>query len=165
MIDLDDLNDLFDDLNDVMPTPQQLLNMHEIYRDDFVHDYVEIDGCKLTLKNQKSWLKGFEGLPETFVHLLTREESFGKPRKFDKSRANKIHWVKQILIQKDDGRIKYFEKIDKGYLKRHYWFKAKKFVVILKPVNPDLLLVTAFHADETKQSDLEYDYNKYLESL
>ena len=60
MINLDDLEDLFDDLDEVSPTAAQLTTMHEIYRDDFFHDYVEVDGKEITLKHQKSWLKGFE---------------------------------------------------------------------------------------------------------
>ena len=165
MIDLDHLVDLFDDLDEVSPTAVQLAKMYEIYRNDFIHDYVEIDGKELTLKHQKTWLKGFEELPETFVHLLTREPSKGKPRTFDKLRANRIHWVKQILTQKDNPKIKYFEKVDQGYLKRHYWFEEKDFVVILKPVSANLLLVTAFYVETLKKQDFEWDYEKYRESL
>jgi hypothetical protein len=165
MIDLDHLEDLFDNLNEVSPTAAQLAEMYEIYKDEFVHDYVEIDGCKITLKSQKSWLKGFEELPETFVHLITREQTYGKPRIFDKYRANRIHWVKNILVQRDNPKIKYFEKVDKGYLKKHYWFEEKNFVVILKPVKADLLLVTAFYVEDLKKDDFEWDYNAYRESL
>lgn len=165
MIDLDDLEDLFDDLDEVGPTAAQLTRMHEIYRDDFFHDYVEIEGKEITLKHQKSWVLGFEELPETFVHLITREPSKGRPRTFDKLRANRIHWVKQILTQRDNPKIKYFEKVDMGYLKKHYWFEEKDFVVILKPVNANLLLVTAFYVEALKKQDFEWDYNKYRESL
>jgi hypothetical protein len=165
MIDLDDLEDLFDDLDEVGPTVAQLARMHEIFRDDFFHDYVEVEGKEITLKNHKSWVKGFEDLPETFVHLITREPSKGKPRTFDKLRANRIHWVKQILTQRDNPKIKYFEKVDMGYLKKHYWFEEKDFVVILKPVSADLLLVTAFYVEPLKKKDFEWDYNKYRESL
>lgn len=165
MIDLDDLEDLFDDLDEVGPTAAQLARMHEIFRDDFFHDYVEVDGKEITVKHQKSWVKGFEELPETFVHLLTREPEKGKPRLFDKYRANRIHWVKQILLQKENPKIKYFEKVDRGYLKKHYWFEEKDFVVILKPVSDTLMIVTAFYVEELKKKDFEYDFKKYTESL
>lgn len=165
MINLDDLEDLFDDLDEVSPTAAQLTTMHEIYRDDFFHDYVEVDGKEITVKHQKSWLKGFEGYPETFVHLLTRETVKGKPRVFDKPRANRIHWVKQILLQKDNPKIKYFEKVDLGYLKKHYWFEEKDFVVILKPVSDTLTIVTAFYVEKLKKDDFEWDYEKYRKSL
>jgi len=156
MISLEDLEDLFDNLEDVGPTAAQLAEMHEIYRNDFFHDYVEVDGKEITVKHQKSWIKGFEGLPETFVHLLTREPLKGKPRTFDKLRANRIHWIKQILIQKDNPKIKYFEKIDQGYLKKHYWFEEKDFVVILKPVTDKLMIVTAFYVEVLKRKDFEW---------
>lgn len=165
MISLDDLEDLFDNLDEVSPTEEQKKIMYEIYRDDFFHDYVEVDGKEITIKNQKSWVKGFEGYPETFVHLVTREPSKGKPREFDKYRANRIHWVKQILTQKDDPKIKYFEKIDLGYLKKHYWFEEKDFVVILKPVTEKLMIVTAFYVEKLKKSDFEWDYEQYKKSL
>jgi len=84
---------------------------------------------------------------------------------FDKYRANRIHWVKQILTQKDSPKIKYFEKIDQGYLKRHYWFEEKDFVVILKPVSDTLMIVTAFYVEKLKKDDFQWDYEKYRESL
>jgi len=165
MINLDDLEDLFDDLEIVGPTAVQLAKMHEIYRDDFFHDYVAVDGKEITVKHQKSWVKGFEDLPETFVHLITREPSKGKPRIFDKFRANRLHWVKQILIQKDNPKIKYFEKKDMGYMKKHYWFEEKDFVVILKPVTEKLMIVTAFYVEDLKKKDFEWNYKTYRESL
>jgi len=165
MINLDDLEDLFDDLDEVGPTAAQLTTMHAIYRDDFFHEYVEVEGKEITLKHQKSWVKGFEELPETFVHLITREQSHGKPRVFDKYRANRIHWVKNILMQRDNPKIKYFEKIDKGYLKKHYWFEEKNFVVVLKPVSEKLMIVTAFYVEELKKKDFDWDYKLYQESL
>ena len=84
---------------------------------------------------------------------------------FDKYRANRIHWVKQILLQKDNPKIKYFEKMDLGYLKKHYWFEEKDFVVILKPVSDTLMIVTAFYVEKLKKDDFEWDYEKYRESL
>lgn len=165
MINLDDLVDFFDDLDEVNPTDEQKETMYKIYRDDFFHDYVEVDGKEITLKHQKSWVKGFEGYPETFVHLVTRETVKGKPRVFEKQRANRIHWVKQILLQIESPKIKYFEKIDLGYLKKHYWFEEKDFVVILKPVSEKLMIVTAFYVGKLKKKDFEWEYENYRKSL
>lgn len=110
MSDLTNLEELFSDLDCDKPNENQLYKMYEIYTNELVDDYIEIDGLRLVFKSQKSWLKGFEGYPETFVHLITKEESYGKPRKFDKERANRIHWVKPILQNKDNPQIFYFEK-------------------------------------------------------
>jgi hypothetical protein len=165
MIELDELEDLFSDLDEVMPTESQKADMYDIYREDFFNDYVEIDGLELTLKSQKSWIKGFHEMPETFVHLVTREMTHGKPRTFDAKRANRIHWIKPILVQRDNPKINYFEKIDKGYLKQHYWFREKDFVVILKAIKTKILLVTAFYVDKLKKVDFDWDLNKYNESL
>lgn len=51
-------------------------------------------------------------------------------------RANRIHWIKNILLQSQDRRIKFFQfRDEENVLKDHYWFEEKDFIVVLKPVN------------------------------
>ena len=79
--------------------------------------------CHIT---RKSWHKDFRGLPETFVHLITRENKYKERREFDHERANRIHWVKEVLINHTSARVKYFEYADeKGVLKHHYWLEEE----------------------------------------
>ncbi|MCL1034675.1 hypothetical protein [Elizabethkingia anophelis] len=159
---LEDLQELFDDLNQQIPSKEHLEKFYEIYNKELSDDYIEIGGDRLTFKSQKSWVKEFEGYPETFVHLITKEQAYGKPRVFDSKRANRIHWVKCILSNIGHSKILFFEKKDKDdILKKYYWYKEKKFVVILKPIKPKILLVTAFCVEKTKEMDFEYDYKKF----
>jgi hypothetical protein len=159
---LEDLRDLFDDLDQQFPCTEHLQKFYEIYQEELIDDYIEVDGDRLIFKGHKSWLKGFEGYPETFVHLITKEQAYGKPRIFDHKRANRIHWVKCILSNIKHQKILFFEKKDKdGVLKKYYWYKEKNFVVILKPIQPKVLLITAFCVEKTKAMDFEYDYDKF----
>ncbi|WP_028123660.1 hypothetical protein [Epilithonimonas tenax] len=162
MSDLENLEDLFDDLDDNIPCKEHFEEIYRIYQEELIDDYIEVDGVRLTFKSHKSWIKGFEGYPETFVHLITKEESYKKPRQFDSKRANRIHWIKCILKNIGNSKILYFEKKDKDdTTKKYYWYKEKNFVVILKPIQPKILLVTAFCVEKNKAMDFEYEYNKY----
>lgn len=162
MSNLEDLRELFDDLDHEFPCKEHLEKLYQIYQEELIDDYIEVDGIRLSFKSHKSWIKGFESYPETFVHLITKEQAYKKPRQFDSKRANRIHWVKCILSNIKDPKIFFFEKKDKDdVLKKYFWYKEKSFVVILKPIQPKILLVTAFCVEKTKAMDFEYDYNKF----
>ena len=90
-------------------------------------------------------MPGFRQYPETFVHVVTRKSKLSGKRHFDRERANRIHWIKNILLHSQDRRIKFFQfRDEENILKDHYWFEEKDFIVVLKPVTPNSLLITAF---------------------
>jgi hypothetical protein len=164
MIDLDDLKDLFDDLGFDEPDHDQFNEMLEIFTDDFVTNPFKVDGKQVKVIMSPTWNREFIGHPETFVHLITRESKFKgkKERQFDKWRANRIHWIKPILLNKNNARIKYFEYLDeKGYMKHHFWFEEKNFMVVLKPISNELLVVTAFCVDKLEIPTYKRRYNEY----
>ncbi|GEP94361.1 hypothetical protein [Chitinophaga cymbidii] len=158
---LDNLEVLFDDLG-LMPTEEQLQEMLGCFMDDFVHSPFKIKDCNVKVIMEQSWHKNFRGMPETFVHLITRESKYTGRREFDHERANRIHWVKQILVNHTSPKVKYFEYADeKGVLKYHFWYEEGSFIVILKPVQPDLLVVTAFCIDEFEKQRYRKRYNAF----
>ncbi|KHJ37139.1 hypothetical protein PBAC_26740 [Pedobacter glucosidilyticus] len=166
-MELDDLEDLFDDLDFISPQPSYLAKMLDIYNQDFNQEEFTVFGKSIKVVNKPSWEPEFKGYPETFVHLITRESNYKdkKPRQFDKWRANRIHWVKVILSNTDSNRIKCFEEIDnKGYKKMYFWFKENDFVVILKSISLELLVITGFYVEKSKRKDLDEKLQNYKSS-
>ncbi len=158
---LDDLEILFDDLG-FDPTPEHLQDMLDCFMNDFVHNPFQIKGCNVKVITQGSWHRDFRGMPETFVHLITRENKYKGRREFDHERANRIHWIKEVLMNHTSARVKYFEYADeRGILKHHYWLEEANFMVILKPVQPDLLVVTAFCIDDYERGRYRRRYNDF----
>jgi hypothetical protein len=161
---LDDLEILFDDLG-IDPTEEQLQKMLDCFMDDFVHNPFRIKGCNVKVITQQSWHRDFRGMPETFVHLITRENKYKGRREFDHERANRIHWVKIVLLNHTSPRIKYFEYADeKGIHKHHYLLEEENFIVVLKPIQTDLMVVTAFCIDDYEKAKYRKRYNDFRNS-
>jgi hypothetical protein len=68
MSDLTNLEELFSDLDSDKPNENQLYKMYEIYTNELVDDYIEIDGLRLVFKSQKSWLN-----PEAITERMMEE--------------------------------------------------------------------------------------------
>lgn len=162
MLDLDDLEDLFDDLGFEAPTKQQLAQLLEIFNNDFVKNPFELGGRKVKIVDKASFNREFKGFPETFVHLITRESKLKGQRMFDRERTNRLHWIKPILLNTSDSRIKFYEFTDeKGVLKKHFWFQERDFMVVLKPIGKDLLVVTGFKVDKLEKHTFLKRYQNY----
>lgn len=152
MQDLDDLEELFEDMSYSEPSEDQLTQLLDIFTSDFVDNPFDLNGRMVKIVDKASFNRDFRGYPETFVHLITRESKLKGQRMFDRERANRLHWIKPILANRSDARIKYFEFPDeKGILKQHFWFKEADFMVVLKPIGKDLLVVTGFKVDKLER--------------
>lgn len=162
MLNLDDLEELFDDLGFDEPTKDQLAQLEAIFQKDFVDEAFAINGCTVKIVNKASFNQEFKGYPETFVHLITRESKMKGQRMFDKERANRVHWIKPILVNFQNPRIKYYEYLDeKGIMKKHFWFQESDFMVVLKPIGNDLLIVTGFKVDALEKKRYLKRYQDY----
>ena len=72
------------------------------------------------------------------------------------------NWIRPIIENVADFRIKYFEKInDEGYNQQFYWYEDKGFIIIIKEINPDLLLITSFSVDAYKQRIFKTDFPNF----
>jgi len=171
-IDLEDeddilanLEDMFEDLDIDRPAPDQLYQMYRVFLDDFVNNPIEIDSILLTFNRNKSKHPICRGKFQAFEQVITRESKLKGKRDFDRERANKIHWIKPILENAVDGRIKYFEKINnEGFNQRFYWYGEKGFIVIVRELNPEYFLITAFAVDHYERNNFRRDYNEYRKS-
>ncbi len=149
MPELTHLADLIANLDDQGLIQDQLDQIYSVFRQHFEIDGVLVDGSRLKIYLKKSNISQFRNKPETFVHIVTRDAKGSGYRSFDKARANKIHWIKPILVNCIDSRIHVFDRShDKtGKPQRYFWFKNKDFVVILRNYHQDNFLVTAFCVD------------------
>lgn len=161
---LDELEDLFEELSVDGPTNEQLNKMYTVFLDDIVRTPIIIKGLQLSSNRNKSRHPVCKGKSQGFEHIITRESKHSNRRNFDRERANKIHWIKPIIENVGDGRIKYFEEVnDRGINQLFYWYEEKNFIVIVREVNPELMLITSFSVDtlgKKKYRDAYYKYKK-----
>lgn len=164
-MELEDLEDLFEDLASDAPTAEQLYRMYGIYLEDFVHSELFFEGKKVTVNTSivRSKREGcFVKKQKSFDHIVTRENKYSGKRQYDKDRANKIHWVRVIIENYMHPLIKMFEKVDKkGHRNILLWYEDKSYVVILREKQPDLFLVTGYCVDGVEQGRFRSEYAAY----
>jgi hypothetical protein len=87
----------------------------------------------------------------------------GKQRQLEVKRANRIHWIKPILQHADDIRITKFRYEENDGTKRnYYWYKSKKYMVVLQFLNPDYILITGFCVDDENAGYFQRRYNNRI---
>lgn len=160
--DVLDLNNLFDDLSIDGPNKAQLFKMYGIFLRDIVTNSIIIKGNSLQCNQNISKHPICRGKMKGFEHIITRESKHKGKRDFDRERANKIHWIRPIIENVTDIRIKYFERInDKGYNQQFYWYQQKGFIVIVREINPYLMLITSFAVDISENGKFKNWYEEY----
>jgi len=165
MIDLDALEPLFNKI-DLEPDSAIKKKLFDIFKTDFIDNPFFIDGKKIKVILANSKVEGFYDYPETFVHIITRKSKITGKRSFIPDRANRIHWVKNILLQKDDDRINFFKWVDdEGILKDHYWFVENNYMVVVKPLPSNVLIISAFCVDNDEQLSYSKKYQEYRKSI
>lgn len=159
---LDTLEDLFEYLDLDNPTKDQMEKLYEVFLNDIVENPINIDEIIVGFDDRKSKHHLFKNKPVGFEHVCTRESKISGRRNFDPDRANKIHWIKKILENRSNSKVKYFERIHtNGKNQRYYWFKEKSFVIIIREITKDLMLVTAFCIDSIEEDRYKRFYDDY----
>ena len=126
MIPLDELDVLIEDLSHD-PSEKEIKQLYTCLREDFIDNQVTIDDreIKVILTNTK--IPPFRQYPETFVHIITRKSHLSEKRYFEPKRANRTHWIKNILVQRSDPKVKFFQfEDDKKVIKDHYWYEGRR---------------------------------------
>ena len=165
MIPLDELEILIKDLSHD-PSEEEIEQLYTCFRNDFIDNQVTIDKRKIKIILANSKIPSFRQYPETFVHIITRKSHLSKKRYFEPERANRIHWIKNILLQRSDPKIKFFQfEDDNKETKDHYWYEEGKFMVVLKKISNDLLIVTSFCVDDLEKRKYKRRYQNYRNSI
>jgi hypothetical protein len=148
-MELFELDDLISGLG-IDPIDNDLYKLYSVFKRDFEDQQLIINGLKVKVILTSSNVLGYESYPETFVHLITRKGNSGK-RVFDRHRANKIHWIRCILENRNEDEITFFQYPEPdGILRDYFWYKDGDFLVIMEQITPDYLIVTSFHIDDNR---------------
>ncbi len=153
---LGSLQPYFDSLSE--HDEEKITELHAIFQDDFLDNPFYIENKQVIIKRHPYRPKK-DGLPnhfahyfEKFVHVVTRTKDKKRgiqTREFRSERANRIHWIKPILEQRDDPRISHFSFLESDKsIREYFWYKAKRFMVVLEEVSPDYMLITCFCVDK-----------------
>ncbi len=159
---LGELEDLFEDLSIDGPKDVQLFKMYGIFLNDIVKNPIIIKHIPLSFNKNMSAHPICRGKYQGFEHLITRESKYKGKRDFDRDRANKVHWIRPIIENVGDSRIKYFEKANaEGFNQQYYYYEEKGFIVIIRELKPDMMLITSFSVDNQEKSKFKNWYNEY----
>lgn len=158
---LDLLEDFFEDLN-IEPSQNDIDELYDIFKKDFINNPILYNDVRIKYNKNSSKHPLFKGFPVGFEHICTRKSHHSHKRYFDPERANKIGWIKPIIENHTDNRIKYFErKHFSGQNQKYFWHKEKNFVVIIRDISPDLILITAFCVDKLNKRKFSNWYEAY----
>lgn len=126
-----------------------------IFKQHFIEDGVLFEGERIWVEVKRSNMGVFRAFPQTFVHIVSREQKNGK-REFDQVRAKRLHWIKPILLHSQDARVRVFARThDTGKPQTYFWFKDLSYVVILRTLTARKQLLTAFCVDEDYEKKCE----------
>lgn len=160
--ELDLLEDLFEYLDIDGPDSNQMFRLYGVFKQDMITTPIFIGKQQLGFNATKSKHPLFKGKPEGFEHICTRESKHSRNRNFDPERSNKIHWIKPVILNQNDNRIKYFEREHyNGQNQRYFWLQAKSYVVIIREITINLQLVTAFKVDQIEENRFKIWYQGY----
>ncbi len=145
---------------------QQVNELYEVFKNDFVFDPFTIGGKRIKIVHQKSRIPQYVDYSETFTHIITRlAYAFGN-RVYECNRANRIHWIRPILMGHPCKEIFYYRwKDDDGICKHHYWLFDQDFMVVAADVRPDLRIVTAFCVDKDEKMKFYERYTDFKGGL
>lgn len=159
-MNLEDLEELFGNLDWDGPNEEQLKQLYEIYLTEVCN--MKFKGQKIMVNKNKSRHPICKGRDQTFEHIITRESKHSQKRNFDPQRANRIHWIKPIVENSDRNEIKYFEELNgKNQLQYFFWYEEKNFIVLIREIFKGRVLITAYYVDEYRKIGFKKKYENY----
>lgn len=145
--------------------------LHDKFCEDFIGGSVMLDDKRVKVKpyvyngaHKDHLPEWYNGLTEKFVHIITREKketkqkSSKKIREFRSERALRIHWIKPIIENCNDKRIRRFKCLESAGNEREYFWFLKGYMVVVEFINPDIALITGFCIDQDNHA---YYMRKY----
>lgn len=143
---------------------QQVNALYEKFKEDFVDNPFTVRGKTVKIISQHSKISQYSTFCESFVHIITRRYKGAGGRIYDASRANKIHWIKEILINSSSKEIFYYKWMDDdGICKEHFWYFKKDFMVVLKDIAQNVQIVTSFCVDSDDKLMFYERYSDFKE--
>ena len=113
--------------------------VYACFRQDFVESRTVFQGRRLALKRHPL----AQGKEATFWHL-TSEGSDESSRTPDFRRCERIRWLKPIIENAGDPKLKHWVSVKRNEDRHHIWFEDEDYLVVLADRRGYLLLWTAF---------------------
>jgi hypothetical protein len=138
--------------------------LYDIFKNDFIKNSVHLNN---TIYIDPKTHDNQDNKENIFWHIITRKDR-GR-RIFDTQRACRIKWIKPIILNFSDDKIKlfyYYE--DNRKIRLYLWAYEYDFVVILQKLgNISSYLVTSFYIDNQRKRDIFQkkfeDYNSKVD--
>ncbi|NVJ54093.1 MAG: hypothetical protein HWD90_10375 [Campylobacteraceae bacterium] len=137
--------------------------LYNIFKIDFIDNNVYLN--ETIFIDPKTYDKN-DGKEKIFWHVITKKDR--GQRKFDSQRASRIKWIKTIILNYSNIKIKmfyYYE--DTRKIRLYLWAYDNDFVVILQKLgNSSSYLVTSFYIDNQKKKDkFQNKYEDYINKV
>ena len=161
---LDSLDVLIPDLS-LNYSSSDIQQLYDKFKSVILNANLSFKGLPLTFKMFLSSVSDFTQYPEAFVHLITRKGNIGKKRYFEVERANRLHWIKEVIEEYNIGNkeTKYFTHNEFDETIRDYlWYDEGNYVVVLEINKNGYLLITGHCVDD--RNKLQKRYEKFLNS-
>jgi len=105
------------------------------------------------------------GKEKIFWHIVTRKNVQSRNREYDQKRAERIGWVKPIIVNHEHTEIKYFYHFeDNKKIRLYMWAYEHDFLVILQKLGAtESYVVTSFYIDRPgKKEAMQRKYDAYI---
>jgi len=142
---------------------QRVEYLYDIFRKDFINDKTYLND--VIYIDPKIYDRE-NGKEKIFWHIITRKDKKNKVREFDPFRACRIKWIKPMILNYLDEKIKFFYYYEYNKKIRLYlWAFEYDFAVILQKLgNKNSYLVTSFYIDnQRKRSVFQKKFKDYNE--
>lgn len=134
--------------------------LYSIFKRDFIYNKTIFKGEQIDFDRRKI----DDDKEEIFWHLITKTDKKTKERLPDFRRAERLPWIKPIVLNDKNDFILFWEDwIKQRSFRIYFWIRLYDYVVILeKDHNRNFyILISAFHVDQHKRRDL---WKRYLRS-
>jgi len=154
------LPDELDYLNDFNGNEEAFLQAaYTIFHNDFIINKFHFQTMPLLLDSKIGEAKKLS----IFWHIVTKDNELTSKRCLNISRAQKIPWIKPLILAVPHASIKHWRYLEGGGEIRHYiWSESTDYLVILEERKLRLFLVSAFCIEPWKRKELDRKYQKRL---
>jgi len=138
--------------------------LYKIFKKDFIDNHTFLAN-KVYIDPKKDDIERSINKPKIYWHIVSKVNPRNKKREFDSNRGCRIHWIKPIILNNQNPKIKLFYHLEKtGKIRLYLWAYDFDFIVILQKLgSASSYLVTSFYIDRNYNKEIyEKRYRNYI---
>lgn len=150
------------DLSHCISEDEKYEELYRVFYMDFVQNKTYLPNAIYVNPTCQGLQNGKEKI---FWHIVTRKNMSTRTREYDEKRAERIEWVKRMIVNHHHVEVKSFYYCEDNRKIRFYlWAHNYDFLVILQKLGAtESYLVTSFYIDRIgKKEATQRKYNKYI---